>query len=190
MSPPPIRLVNRRLGCTNRMFEVFLDDIADQRGETVFNFVVVSPRWKAENQVAGIAILPIFEGTLGLLRIYRHPVAAYTWEVPRGFIDAGEEASTAALRELEEETGLQCDRQDLVDLGTMLPEPGVLAARTRLFVASRCRLVTCYRPSELGHKELRFFSVDEVAGMANKGDIEDGHTLVVFYRYHHFPINH
>lgn len=189
MSPPPIRLVKRSLGCTNRAFEVFLDDITDQRGETVFNFVVVSPRQKVENQVAGIAILPIFEDTLGLLRIYRHPVGAYTWEIPRGFVEAGEEALTAALRELEEETGLQCDRQDVVDLGTMLPEPGVLAARTRLFVASKCRLVTRYRANELGHKELRFVTLEEFAGMAQKGDIEDGHTLAVFYRYHHFSCN-
>lgn len=179
----PVRLIKRKLGCANRVIEVFLDDIEGPEGETVSNFVVLSPRQKSENHVTGVAILPILDGNLGLLRIYRHPVSSYIWEVPRGFVDAGEKAITSALRELEEETGLQCGSQDVIDLGTVLPEPGIMAARTRLFAATRCRRTDPYKVNELGHKELRFFSPDELADMAYKGEIEDANTLVVYYRY-------
>ena len=179
----PVRLIRRKLGCANRVIEVFLDDIEGPEGETVSNFVVVSPRQQSENHVTGVAILPILDDKLGLLRIYRHPVSAYTWEIPRGFVDAGEKAIASALRELEEETGLQCDAQDVVDLGTVLPEPGIMTARTHLFIAKRCRRTGPYKANELGHKEMRFFSVEELSEMAQRGTIEDATTLVVCYRY-------
>ena len=179
----PVRLIKRKLGCANRVFEVFLDDIEGPGGETVNDFVVLAPRQRAENQVTGVAILPVLDGNLGLLRIYRHPVGIYTWEVPRGFVDAGEKAAASALRELEEETGLQCDPHDVLDLGTVLPEPGILAARTHLFAATRCRRTGPYRANELGHKELRFFSAEELNNMAQQGLIEDATTLVACYRY-------
>lgn len=179
----PVRLIRRRLGCANRVFEVFLDEIEGPGGETVTDFVVLSPRQRAENQVTGVAILPILDGNPGLLRVYRHPVGIHAWEVPRGFVDAGEQAAASALRELEEETGLQCDAGDVLDLGTVLPEPGILAARTRLFAATRCRRTGPYRASEMGHRELRFFSVEELHEMAQQGLIEDATTLVACYRY-------
>lgn len=179
----PVRLIKRKLGCANRVFEVFLDDIEGPGGETVSDYVVLSPRQQSENHVTGVAILPILDGKLGLLRIYRHPVSGYTWEVPRGFVDAGEKAIASALRELEEETGLQCDAQDVVDLGTVLPEPGIMAARTQLFVATRCRRTGPYKANELGHKEMRFFSAEKFSDMVQRGIIEDANTLVVCYRY-------
>lgn len=185
----PIRLIKRKLGCANRLIEVYLDNIADPSGETVLDFMVVSPRQKSENHVTGVAILPILDGNLGLLQIYRYPVGEYTWEVPRGFVDAGEKALTAALRELEEETGLQCDHQDMIDLGTILPEPGILAARTHLFSASKCHGAKRFRANELGHKALRFFTLGEFAAMAQRAEIEEAHTLAVYYRYLQSPKN-
>lgn len=182
----PIRLIKRKLGCANRLIEVYLDDIGGQSGETVLDFMVVSPRQKSENQVTGVAILPILDWNLGLLQVYRYPIGEFTWEVPRGFVDAGESALTAALRELEEETGLQCDRQDMIDLGTVLPEPGILSARTHLFAASKCSGTKFFRANELGHKALRFFSIVEFSVMAQKAEIEEAHTLAAYYRYHQF----
>lgn len=182
----PIRLIKRKLGCANRLIEVYLDDIAGQSGEKVLDFMVVSPRQKSENHVTGVAILPILDGNLGLLQVYRYPIGEFTWEVPRGFVDAGENALNAALRELEEETGLQCDHQDMIDLGTVLPEPGILSARTHLFAASKCCGTKLFRGNELGHKALRFFPIVEFAAMAQKAEIEEAHTLAAYYRYHQF----
>ncbi len=186
----PVRLIKRTVGCANRLFEVYLDHIASPSGETVENFMVVSPRHKSEKLVGGVAILPILDGNLGLLQIYRHPVAEYTWEVPRGFIDDGENALTAALRELEEETGLQCADHDMIDLGTVLPDPGILAGRTQVFAASKCHGATGFQLNEMGHVDLQFFSFKEFSVMAQKAEVEDAQTLVACYRYHHFLENH
>ena len=179
----PIRLINRKVGCANRLIEVFLDEVQGLSGETILDFMVVSPRQKSEHHVTGVAILPILDGKLGLLQIYRYPIGEYTWEVPRGFIDSGEKTQPAALRELEEETGLLCDPQDVIDLGTLLPEPGILAARTHLFAASKCRRDTVFKANELGHISLQFFQLEEFASMAQRAEIEEAHSLAVFYRY-------
>ena len=180
---PLVRLIRRKPGCSNRLIEVFLDDIEGQGGEIVHDFIVLAPRQKSENLVTGVAILPVLDGTFGLLHIYRHPIRGYTWEVPRGFVDAGEDSRTAALRELEEETGLSCNIQDVVDLGTVLPEPGIMAGRTHLFAATRCHRTGTYQANEMGHKELRFFSPVEFSDMARQGIIEDAKTLATCYRF-------
>lgn len=179
----PVRLVRRKPGCANRLMEVFLDDIEEPGGTAVSDYIVLAPRQKTEDLVTGVAILPVLDGKLGLLRIYRHPIRSYSWEVPRGFIDADEQALVSALRELEEETGLQCDPGDVLDLGRVCPEAGIMAARTHLFAASRCRLAAPYAANEIGHKELRFFSADDVRDMARRGEIEDANTLVLCCRY-------
>jgi 8-oxo-dGTP pyrophosphatase MutT (NUDIX family) len=87
------------------------------------------------------------------------------------------------LRELEEETGLLCESRHVVDLGTVLPEPGIIAGRTHLFAATRCHRTGPFKASEMGHKELRFFDGDELNGMAAQGIIEDATTLAACYRY-------
>ncbi len=182
----PIRLIKRTIGCENQLFEVYLDHIVSASGETVSDFMVVSPRHKSENLVGGVAILPILDDRLGLLKIYRHPVGEYTWEVPRGFIDVGENALTAALRELEEETGLQCADQAVIDLGTILPDPGILAGRTHIFAATKCQRTKHFKPNELGHMALQFFTIKDITAMTQKAEIEDAQTLAALYRYHQF----
>ena len=182
----PVRLVRRRLGCSNRLIEVFLDDIEEPSGAQVSDFIVLAPRQRTGN-VTGVAILPVLDGKFGLLRIFRHPVRDYVWEIPRGFVEQGEQASVSALRELEEETGLQCDARDILDLGTIFPEPGILAARTHLFAATRCRRHGPFTANEMGHKELRFFDLEAIAGMTRQQTIQDANTLVALCRYDFSP---
>ncbi|WP_405842570.1 NUDIX hydrolase [Streptomyces platensis] len=61
----------------------------------------------------------------------------------------GQNPSQAALRELQEETGLHAD--DVDPLGVIDPLPGVTAARTHLYLATSLRLGTVNRePTESG----------------------------------------
>ena len=128
-------------------------------------------------------MLPIVDGKFGLLKIYRHAIQSDSWEIPRGFIDAGESDLTAALRELAEETGLSCDRSQIKSLGFVTPDAGVLAARVHVHVALGCTRIQPYSALELGHREFCLFDSAEMKDLLSRSEIQDPCTLVGYYRY-------
>lgn len=55
-----------------------------------------------------VGVLPLFEdGSVGLVGQYRLPLEAYSWEMPEGGSEAGEDVLATARRELQEESGLE-----------------------------------------------------------------------------------
>jgi ADP-ribose pyrophosphatase len=128
-------------------------------------------------------VLPVVEGRFGLIRVFRHAIRDYCWEVVRGFVDAGETPTTAALRELREEAGLDAAAGALTDLGVVAPEPGLLDARVRLFVAENCAPGRAMPGNEIGHGEMRYYTREALAEMIGRGEIVDPCTLVCCWRY-------
>ena len=174
---------SRRLACENSKFQVFLDDVEAPDGQQVNDYLVIKPRVRVAGEVTGIAVMPVVEGQVGLLRLYRHAIQDMVWEIPRGFIDAGESGRTAAMRELEEETGLVCRDGDLVSCGHILPEAGVLDARIHVFAALRCLRGRPFSNDEFGHREFRLFGHSDLRSMVDNGLIQDPSTLVACIKY-------
>ena len=58
-------------------------------------------------------------------------VERYTWELPSGFVDPGEDPESACRRELREETGLQAER--VTYLGGFRPDVGRLELTEHIF---------------------------------------------------------
>lgn len=177
----------RKLACRNVRFDVYLDDVESTNGEVVHDYLVVAPRIKTVGGVTGVAVLPIVGERIGLLQIYRHAIEEFSWEIPRGFVDPGETDVKSALRELEEETGLQCDDSHLVSYGLISPEPGVLAANLHLFAALHCTQKRAYSANEIGHGEFRLLTVAEVMSMMDASEIRDPCTLITCLKY--FKLN-
>ncbi|MBI3802786.1 MAG: NUDIX hydrolase [Nitrospirae bacterium] len=175
-------LRDRRLVCENSKFNVFFDFIEGANGEVVRDYLVIAPKSRAENLITGVAILPILKKQIGLIRVYRHGIQDYSWEIPRGFIDEGEDPAISAIRELEEETGLGCKPERMKSLGYLTPEAGILQARIHIFGALECFNIRPFSGEEFGHKELRFFPTSDIARMAADFVIQDPCTLVALYR--------
>src|ERR1051326_7633938 len=129
---------NRRSIFENTRLRIFADHIADVKGNEVQDYVVIAPRNQDSHLVSGIAVLPIHRENILMLKSHRHAVSRTVWEIPRGFLDSHEAPDRAALRELQEETGLLCAPEQLRPLGIIQPEPGILAARVALFAAIEC----------------------------------------------------
>ena len=62
----------------------------------------------------------------------------------------------AAVRELQEESDYSTVPEDLIDLGIVAPEAGVIKGRTRLFVAVVTRMSRRAAAGELGHGKMAF----------------------------------
>ncbi|GEM_PF-567703 len=176
-------LEKRVHACDNLLFNIYFDCISSPAGERVERFLVVSPKHRSRAGITGVAVLPVVDGRFGLLRLYRHPVASDVWEVPRGFVDAGESAATAALRELEEETGLSCRNSKLIPLGKIFPEAGILSAQVALFAAEVAPGKRVGVSAEFGHREFRLMTRREFERKIENGDIKDPTSLVAYYKY-------
>src|SRR5437879_9047022 len=80
-------------------------------------------------------ILPVFEdGTIALVRQYRHPAVKYLLELPAGGLDDRERPEEAAGRELEEELGLVAGK--LEKLSEFFVSPGFCAEKMWLYLAT------------------------------------------------------
>lgn len=186
MAEAPITLLARKEVFRNAVFTGYADHIRDAAGREVADYLTVAPHHRTVDGVTGIAVLPVLDGRFGLIRVYRHSIEAHGWEVPRGFVDEAETPAAAARRELAEETGLDATAP-LRELGALAPEPGVLAARVRLFAAEQCARRETAPSDELGHGELRFFTRRELMELISSGEVMDPCTLVCCYKYLAFP---
>jgi 8-oxo-dGTP diphosphatase len=79
------------------------------------------------NPVVGAGVLVETEGRVVLVRRGVEPKAGY-WSLPSGYVEADELAEAAAVREAEEETGLQVEIDELLGVYSFGREPqtGVL----------------------------------------------------------------
>ena len=81
-----------------------------------------------------VSVLAVDEhGCVPIVRQFRPAVGGFTWELPAGTVDAGEQPDTSARRELIEETG--CRPLELISLGTFLPDTGRLQVESHGFFA-------------------------------------------------------
>jgi 8-oxo-dGDP phosphatase len=176
-----ITRLNRTLKCQNRMWNIYFDHIKEDKNE-VENYFVAEPKVVAENHVTGIGTLPIVDGEIGLLNIHRVAIDKNMLEIPRGYIDPDEEPLQAARRELEEESGLICLPEDMIPLGSVVPESSTLAARMMLFAALNCIKSAEVIEDEIGLGQLNFFSIEEIKSKIAYSEIEDASTATVLLR--------
>lgn len=155
-------------------FRVRADEVAMPGGGTARREVV-------EHRGA-VAVVPLMDdGTVVLLRQYRHALGTYVVEIPAGKLDVdGEEAAEAANRELVEEIGHRAGV--LRHLVTFHNSVGWTDEVTHVFVGTQ--LEGADRPSgfspsgeEADMEVLRWPLADAVAAIAD-GTITDAKTII------------
>jgi ADP-ribose pyrophosphatase len=132
-------------------------------------FVVIdAPDW-----VNVIAVTT--DDRLVMVNQFRYGTDDFSWEIPGGVIDLGEDPVAAGLRELAEETGFTGGAARL--LGTVNPNPAIMSNRCHLVLVegvSRTQELDWDPDEEL---EVATLPVDEVYAWAHSGRIT--HSLVL-----------
>lgn len=183
MALPFFSAMSSQLVCENTRYQVYFDHLQDGRGFQVENYLVVRPKGRATDGANGVAVLPVLEtGEIVLVKAYRHPVSCWIWEAVRGFCENGETSFDAARREMREEAGLEAPPECFFDLGIVANAPGVLSSRSRLFIATKCRLIV--KPQgELGLAGPETFTLGALVQMMKDGELLDCVTQMLVLRY-------
>lgn len=179
---PPVRRIARRTALENRVWRVDLDHVVDANGAEVRDYLVLSARGHAAGTAGGVAVLPVLaDGRVVLLRNWRPAVDAWSWEVPKGFVEPGELPAEAARRELLEETGLA---GTLESLGDVWSEPAALATHAGLYMAYGCVPAPGREPqsAELGLGQPQAMTHAEAAALAASGAMRDAVSLLLVAR--------
>ncbi len=152
---------------SGKVFDVRVDEIRE--GEVVYERdIVVHP--------GSAVVVPVFDdGTVGLVRQYRHAAEKHLLEMVAGGIEHGESPETAARRELEEELGVTAER--LKKISEFYVSPGFVTEKMHVFLATGLTEVgQKLEADEILTIERHTFAV--LLEMIALGHIEDAKTII------------
>ena len=168
MRPATGRTLGTRTLYEGRVLRLDLDDVEEPGGVRAQREVV--------RHRGSVAALPVHDdGSVVLVRQYRHAANDALWELPAGRLDAGEEPAAGAARELEEEVGLS--PASLERLAVYYTTPGFCDEVMHLFRATGLRPVPP-RPDDDERIEVRTLPLGDALAMMDRGEIREGKTLV------------
>ncbi len=136
--------------------------------------------WTVVSILDGVAVAPIHEdGTVTMIRQYRHAVGDWMWEFPAGRVEPGEDVVLGGRRELAEEVGLRA--ASMTSLGHVFPLAGICRHRIHLYRAEGLS------ETEAALETFECLTVErltpgDVRKLVQSGELTDGITLSMVAR--------
>jgi ADP-ribose diphosphatase len=150
-----------------RVFSVTVDTIRES-DKTYTREVVHHP--------GSAVIVPVFDdGTVALVRQYRHPAVRYLLEAPAGTLNKGERPEEGAARELEEEVGfVSANLEKLIEFYV---SPGFCEEKMWVYLATDLTK-TAQRLEDDELVEVVRLPFTHALEMITDGEIEDAKTII------------
>ena len=150
-----------------RVFTVTVDTIRE--GDKTYQREVV-------HHTGSAVIIPVFEdGTIALVRQYRHPAVRYLLEAPAGTLERGEVPEEGAARELEEELGFVAGH--LEKLSEFFVSPGFCEEKMWVYLATDLT-ETRQQLEDDEILEVARIPFSQALSMITTGEIEDAKTII------------
>ena len=150
-----------------RVFSVTVDSVVE--GHKTYQREVVRHPGSA-------VILPVFEdGTIALVRQYRHPAVRYLLEMCAGTLNERERPEEGAARELEEELGLVAGK--IEKLSEFFVSPGYCEEKMWLYLATDLT-ETSQNLEDDEMLEVVRLPLSRALEMISDGEIEDAKTII------------
>lgn len=150
-----------------RIFDVTVDTVRE--GEKTYTREVV-------HHPGSAVIVPVFEdGSVALVRQYRHPAVRYLLEAPAGTLNRGERPEEGAARELEEELGYVAG--NLEKLSEFFVSPGFCEEKMWIFLATEMT-ETKQQLEDDEIVDVVRLPFGQALEMITAGEIEDAKTII------------
>jgi len=150
-----------------RVFNVTVDTVRE--GELTYQREVV-------HHAGSAVIVPVFDdGTVALVRQYRHPVVRYLLEAPAGTLAEGERPEVGADRELQEELGLVAGNME--KLSEFFVSPGFCEEKMWVYLATEL-VQGQQRLEEDELLDVVRLPMSEALEMITSGEIQDAKTII------------
>lgn len=150
-----------------RIFDVSIDTIRE--GDVEYKREIISHR-------GSCVIVPVFDdGTVALVRQYRHAAGKYLLEIPAGSLEVNEDSLTGAVRELEEEIGVTAGK--IEKIAEFYVSPGFLTEKMFVYLATELTETSqALEDDEI--VEVERIPLETALEMTRNGEIEDAKTIV------------
>jgi len=161
------KILNSQTVFDGRVFKVTVDTVSE--GDLTYQREVV-------HHPGSAVIVPVHDdGTVVLVRQYRHPAVRYLLEAPAGTLEDGERPEAGAARELEEELGLVAER--LEQLSEFFVSPGFLEEKMWVYLATGLSEGKA-QPDEDEVLDVVRLPIGDALEMITSGEIQDAKTII------------
>jgi ADP-ribose pyrophosphatase len=168
--PAKAKVVSSKIAYRGPVFHVTTDYVKEPGG--------IASRRDVVRHQGSVVIMAVDdtgkEPRVLLARQYRHAAGTTLWELPAGRIDEGEEALTAARRELVEETGYSAQKWKRALF--FWASPGFLAETMAVYMATGLKRGKA-TPEEDENISVRFFPLSQLVKMVMGGRLRDVKTI-------------
>jgi ADP-ribose pyrophosphatase len=149
--------------------------VSPKTGDAHDFFVLETPPW--------VNVIPItHDRRVVMVRQYRHGTGDVTLEIPGGTVDDGDSPQSAAIRELEEETGYTSSSVSL--LGAVHPNPAIQDTVCYTFLAPNALRIGEQRLDEKEDIEVVLHPLEDIPALIRNGEITHALVLAAFYRFY------
>ena len=152
-----------------KILHVYRDDIALPNGKPAERELI--------RHIGAVCVIPVTDDGMAVMeRQYRYPVDEVILEIPAGKLDSKEENhESAALRELEEETGYRA--KELIPLGKFYPACAYSDETIWMYLAKGLEKGDCHRDVD-EFLEVELIPLRDLVKQVLAGEIPDAKTQI------------
>lgn len=166
------KIFNSQIHYEGNHFKFKTDKVLLRNGKEIKRDLVEHP--------GSVAILPIINDELVLIRQYRYPAGKELLEIPAGTLEIGESPQLCAARELTEETGYAASSWS--KLLSCYMTPGYSTEKLHIYIAEGLTQVGI-EPEDDEFIKIEIYSFNEVLEMIENNIIEDSKTITGILTY-------
>ena len=152
--------------------KLFVDDVELPDGKKTIREVVRHP--------GAVCVIPIDEDeNVIMIKQFRYPFSEVLYEIPAGKLEVGEDPYEAAIRELEEESGVNASNVEYI--GTMYTTVAILDEKIYMYLATGLTYKNAH-PDDGEFLEVEKIPLKTLVDMVMEGKIPDSKTQIAILK--------